>query len=435
MASPSVPVVSESAPKTSARTILAGAIGNVLEWYDFALFGFVAPVISAEFFPSENRLAALLNTFGVFALGFFMRPIGGMIFGHVGDRYGRRKALGLSVLMMAVPTTLVGLLPTYAQVGVAAPVLLTLIRVLQGLSVGGEYTGSMSFLAEHAAPGQRALASSWINVGAGVGCLLGSGVAALMTAVTTTDQMASWGWRVPFLLTLISGPLALWLRLGLDESPYFEALEKEGKVAAAPVQEALRRDRLAMLYTVGIALMQSIGYYLPWVWLATWLSEINHPTLSLSAALLINTIGMTLVVTLTPVAGWLADRLGRKAVFLTGTLMQVALTYPLFVLMGQGSFTAVLIGQGIFALSCAAIQGTTSVMFAELFPTRTRYSGMGLAYNLTLAVFGGTTPLVATWLVHATGDVRAPAYYLIGASLISALTALGLRDRCDQNLE
>jgi MHS family proline/betaine transporter-like MFS transporter len=417
------------------RIIAAGAVGNVLEWYDFALFGFIAPVISTQFFPSEDRIAALLNTFGIFALGFFMRPIGGILFGIVGDRYGRRKALGLSVILMSIPTTLVGLLPTYADIGLMAPLLLTLIRVLQGLSLGGEYTGSMSFLAEHAAPGNRGLASSWTNVGASLGTLLGSGLAALVTALTTPEQLAAWGWRVPFLLTLISGPVAWWIRFGVAESPYFEALCKQGNVAAAPVREALRRDRSAMLNTVGIALMQSIGYYIPWVWLATWLSEINRPSLPLSEALFVNSAGMIVVVLLMPLAGWLADRVGRKAVFVSGTLGLGLLTYPVFVLMGRGTLTAAFLGQGIFALCTGLIGGVTPVIFAELFATRTRYSGMALAYNLTQALLGGTTPLVATWLVHATGNIRAPAYYLIAAAVVSVLVALRLRDGRDRDLQ
>lgn len=230
-----------------ARTVIAGAIGNSLEWYDFGLFGYFAPVISAQFFPQTDRRAALLNTFGVFAAGFLMRPIGGILFGHLGDRRGRKWALGLSVLLMAVPTALVGLLPTYGQIGLAAAFLLLLVRLLQGLSLGGEYVGSMSYLAESAEPGQRGFASCWCNVSGGVGGLAASGLAAILTGVLTPDQVAEWGWRLPFLLSIPAGLAAWWLRRSIAESPRFMDVSQAGQIARVPLWESWRRDRTAFL--------------------------------------------------------------------------------------------------------------------------------------------------------------------------------------------
>src|SRR5262245_57924247 len=259
------------------RTVMAGAIGNALEWYDFGLFGYFAPVISSQFFPSDDPRAALLNTFGVFAAGFLMRPIGAVLFGHLGDRMGRKWALGLSVLLMAVPTALVGLLPTYQQIGLAAALLLLLARLLQGLSVGGEYVGSMSYLAESAPPGRRGFDSSWCNVSGGVGGLTGSALAAILTRVLTPEQVADWGWRLPFLLSIPGGLASWWLRQSIAESPCFTEVCTAGRVAHAPLRESLRSDRAAYLTIAGLSLMASIGWYLPWVSLATWRADSNAP--------------------------------------------------------------------------------------------------------------------------------------------------------------
>src|SRR5262245_933637 len=360
------------------RTVVAGAVGNVLEWYDFALFGFLAPVIAPLFFPSESRLASLLDTYGAFALGFFMRPLGGVLFGHIGDRLGRKQALLWSVLLMAVPTTLLGVLPTYAEVGLLAPLLLTLIRMLQGLSVGGEFIGSMSFLGEHAAPRLRGFISSWCTFSGGLGNLLGSGVAALVTATLSADDLASWGWRLPFLAGVGVGVVGLWLRRGIEESPCFSQHAGAGETVRYPVLVALQRDRRAMLVTVGLALMLSIGFYLPWVWLSTWLSRINSPHLPLSRALEVNTLAMAVMIVMNPIAGALSDRVGRRRVMLTGCFLVAVLSYPLFLLLSSGSAVADLQAQLILAVCSGLVYGPAAAAFVELFPTQTRYSGIAL---------------------------------------------------------
>ena len=222
------------------RTVVAGAVGNVLEWYDFGLFGFFAPVIASQFLPAEDQIASLLGTFGVFATGFLMRPLGGLVFGYIGDRLGRKPALELSVLLMAAPTTLLGLLPAYGSIGLAAPVLLTLIRLLQGLSVGGEYIGSMSFLAEHAPPSRRAFLGSWSSFSVVLGSLMGSGGAALCSGLLSSEQLTAWGWRLPFLASLLLGLIGFWLRLGVQESPSFVKMQKTDTLARNPIVEVVK---------------------------------------------------------------------------------------------------------------------------------------------------------------------------------------------------
>jgi MFS transporter, MHS family, proline/betaine transporter len=417
------------------RTMVAGAVGNVLEWYDFGLFGFFAPTLARQFFPAEDKLASLAGTFGVFATGFLMRPLGGLVFGHVGDRRGRKRALELSVLLMASATTLLGLLPTYASIGAAAPILLTIMRLLQGLSVGGEYVGSMSFLAEHAPPGRRAFVGSWSSFSTILGTLLGSGTAALCTGLLSEQQLAAWGWRLPFVAGILIGALGFWLRLGVAESPSFVANQKAGNLAGNPIAEALRNDRGAILTTFGLTGLSSIGYYLPFVWLPTWLSRINRPPLSESLALTANSIALLALLILTPLTAVISDRVGRKPMFLGTAIGYVVLSYPLFLMMTDGTFTRAVVAGLAFACCNGLYSGCMGATMVELFPTRTRYSGIAIGYNVGQALLGGTAPLIATALIDVTGNNLAPVYYLIAGALLGGFASLFIKPRHGQALD
>lgn len=406
------------------RTVAAGAVGNVMEWYDFGLFGFFAPTLSRQFFPKEDPLAALAGTFGVFATGFLMRPVGGLLFGRLGDRVGRKRALELSVLLMATSTTLLGLLPTHATIGPFAAVLLTLIRLLQGLSVGGEYVGSMSFLVEHAPPDRRAFVGSWSSFTVVLGSLLGSGVAALCTGLLSESQLTSWGWRAPFLAGAILGVVGLWLRRGVAESPVFLDIKLAGGLARNPIAETLRRDVRPLLVTLGLTGLSSVGFYIPFVWMATWLSRINRPALPESDVLWANTIALFTLLLLTPLSGLVSDRVGRRPMFLASSLGYVLLSYPLFRFLSSGTLEAAVLGGLAFAGINGIYSGCMAATMVELFPTRTRYTGIAMAYNLGQAVLGGTAALVATTLIELTGDNLAPAWYLSVCALIAAGASL-----------
>lgn len=414
------------------KTVLAGVIGNVLEWYDFGLFAYFAPIIADEFFPHDNDMVQLLQTYGVFAIGFLMRPLGGLLFGHIGDTIGRKKALELSVLLMAIPTTCVGLLPNYAKVGLTAPMILTLIRILQGLSVGGEFIGSISFLGEHAPANQRGFLGSWTTVSATAGILAGSAVAALTHGLLSAEDLQSWGWRVPFLCGIAVGVVGLWLRMGIQESATFTRAETTGDIARLPIMDALRHDGKNIVTTAAIALIMSVGFYLPFVWIPTFLMEINQP--ALPSALTVNTLAMVGLLVLQPLGGTLSDRLGRKPLMLASAFGYTLLAYPLFLILGKGTFIADLAAQLVFALCNSLCAGPAPATMVELFPTRTRYSGIALGYNLTQAVFGGTAPFMATLLIHLTGDNRAPAFYLMAMGLIAALAVLRMKDRRGEEL-
>ena len=417
------------------RTVVAGAIGNLLEWYDFGLFGYFAPVIARQIMPPGDRLASLLETFGVFAAGFLMRPLGGVIFGYVGDRLGRKRALELSVLLMAVATTLIGLLPPHSSIGLTAPLLLTLMRLLQGLSVGGEYVGSMSFLSEHAAPARRAFIGSWSSFSVVLGSLLGSGTAALLTGLLSEAQLLSWGWRLPFLSGILIGVVGLWLRLGIQESPSFLRIQKTGNLAANPLAEAVRNDLGPIAITLGLAGLLAIGFYLPFVWLPTWLAQINRPPLDEGRALTANTVALAALLVLTPLAALVSDRVGRRPMILGTALGYALLSYPLFLLMSGGTFAGALLAGLVFAACNSLFSGCMAATLVELFPTRTRYTGMAIAYNVGMALLGGTAPLAATGLIRLTGDVLAPAYYLIGAAAVTGVAALFVKPRHGQPLD
>ena len=417
-----------------SKTIAAGAIGNVLEWYDFGLFGFFAPVISRLFFPSEQRIASLVGAFGVYATGFLMRPLGGLVFGHIGDRWGASAALELSVLLMAVPTVLLGLLPTYAQIGLGASALLTLFRLLQGLSVGGEYIGSMSFLSEHSPPHRRAFLGSFSSFSVILGSLLGSGTAAAMNGLLAPAQFEAWGWRVPFFGGILIGLVGVWLRHGVDESPAFLQARRHGGLVNDPIRSAVRNNLRSIAVTLGLTGVSAVGFYLPFVWLPTWLSQINQPPLQQSKALTASTVALVVLLVLTPLAAIVADRIGKRPMFLASAIGYVIVTYPLFLLLRTGTMSAAVIAGLVFAACNSLYSGCMAATMVELFPTRTRYTGVAIGYNVGQALLGGTAPLVATGLIELTGNNLLPAYYLIACAAMAGVASVFIKEQRGRRL-
>ena len=409
------------------KTVIVAGIGNIMEWYDFALYGYFAPVLAHLFFPSEDPAVSLVSTFGVFATGFLMRPVGAAIFGHFGDRMGRRKALSASVLLMAGATTLMGLLPTYAQIGMTATVLLTFLRLLQGISAGGEFTGSISFLVEHAPPSRRGFIGSWTTFSGVSGMILGSGAGALATYLLSDEALNSWGWRIPFLLGIVTGAVGYYLRFGVEESPMFKALKEQGKVVQAPLKEAFREFHKEMLMAVGVNWLNAAVFYTVWVYNTTYLATVIG--LPLSSALLINTLSMLFLILAIPLMGALSDRVGRKPVLIAGCVGVACLAYPLYYLLSQGTFGSALTAQLVFVIPISMLQGTMPTTMVELFPTSSRYSALSISYNIAFAIFGGTAPLVATQLISMTGNPLAPSFSLIFAAVVSLLVIVSMKER------
>jgi len=401
------------------RTVLAGLAGNVMEWYDFGVYGFFAESIGRQFFPSHDPAVSLLASFGVFAVGFVARPMGGLLFGHVGDRLGRRTAVIASVVMMVVPTFLMGLLPTYAQIGVVAPVLLILLRLVQGLAVGGEYTTSMVLLVEEAQPRRRGRVGSFAPFGAFGGLLLGSAVGATITSVLSVDASAAWGWRAAFLTGLLIGIVVYLIRRRL---PPEQAVLANEEARSSPIVEAFRTQWRTILKVVGLNLANGIGFYLCFVYVTTWLHQIDN--IPQSTALALNSVALALLMVLTPLAGILSDRIGRKPMLLLGTSGIVVFAWPIFWLMSHATIPAIFAGQAGFAALMACFTGASPAFMVEAFPKHVRCSGLSVGYNLALSIFGGTVPMVAVWLIATSGDILAPAFYLALAAAVSCAMAM-----------
>ncbi len=406
---------------TLTRDTVGGIAGNVLEWYDFAVFGYFAPVIGAQFFPASSPTASLLGAFCAFAGAYLMRPVGAVVFGSMGDRLGRKRALQLSVLMMALPTTAMALLPTYDQVGWLAPVLLVLCRLVQGVSVGGELIGSISFVTEIAPPGRRGLFGSFVVCTSTGGVMLGSAVAALVERRLDPEAVAAWGWRLPFAAGLLLAAVGYWMRNGMNESADFERARSAGTLSETPVRDVVRTMWGSVCFVSCLVMLSGVGFYTLFVWWPSYLSTLVTPPVA--DALTLNTISMVVLAACTPIAGWLSDVYGRRAVLMTAVGGIAVLAVPLFGLASRGSPGAALAAQLVFAPLMAGVSAPLPATMSELFPTHARYSGVALGYNVSLAVFGGTAPLMATLLVTGTGSPLAPAGYLVYFAAVSFLAA------------
>jgi MHS family proline/betaine transporter-like MFS transporter len=397
----------DAASQPSAlRTALAGLIGNVLEWFDFAVYGYFASDIGRQFFPQSSATAQQLLAFAVFALGFFARPVGSLVLGTVGDRIGRKALLTLSIGLMGGSTLIIGLLPTYQQIGAAAPLLLLTMRLIQGFSVGGEFTGSMVYTTEASSPLTRGLVSSSTAAGVTIGFILGSGSAWLINALLRPDQVAGWGWRVPFIFSVLFCIGGWLLRRGLHETA-------EGMKAVAirpPLVPSLIADWLPMVRTFGIVATTNAAYYLTFTYIVE--RRKSHSGGG-SIFLLANTVSLILVLMAKPLGGWLSDRVGRRRLMLILTLAIMALIYPVFQLMLSGTPLQFVLGQVLLAVPIGMALGLQGAMVVEIFPLRTRVTSMSIAYSITLALAGGTAPLVSTWLIETLGRPLAPAYYVL----------------------
>ncbi|OCH99099.1 hypothetical protein A8135_08720 [Legionella jamestowniensis] len=399
------------------RIVIPGLLGNVLEWYDFALYGYFAATLTPLFFPAQNKNLALVLTFTVFAIGFLMRPLGAIFFGYIGDRFGRKKALSYAIILMAIPTTLIGMLPDYSQIGTIAPSLLIVCRLLQGLAVGGEFTGSMVYLLEHAPVAKRGFYGSLAMSSAFGGLLLGSAAATIVGLFAV-----SWAWRIPFLLSITLGALGLYLRLHMPESPVFEVLKKNQQLTVNPLKEVVRNHFLLMLKATALVILPSTGFYLSFLYLTTYL---NHfLTVALPYAMLVNTLTLSLLILVCPAIGVLADKIGKRHILMVGAASFIILSVPLYLLLQEKNITAILLCQMVFACMVALSYSPIPAILLELFPIAFRYTGLSLSYNLANALFGGTSAAVATSLIHVTGILLMPAFYLVLIATVTFLTLL-----------
>jgi MHS family proline/betaine transporter-like MFS transporter len=408
-------------------------LGNCLELFDFTVYGFLAAWIGQAFFPAMDPLASTLSSFVTFGIGFVMRPLGGIVLGAYADRHGRKQALVVSLLSMAVSTAAIGLIPTYASIGMAAPVLLTLCRLVQGFSAGGEWGGAAAFLVEYAPEGRRGYFGSWQQFGVGLGSLCGSLFAFLVTVGLDDDSMNAWGWRLPFLFGFILAPIGYYLRMRVAETPAFQAEIGARKTVASPLRDAFATQGGAMLIACCSTIIWTVGGFL----FSTFVPAFATQELKLAAAssLAATTIAILVRTVLTPFMGALSDRVGRKPLLLTAAGGFLLLSYPLFLwLVTAPSFAVLLIVQLIAAVLMAIFSGPGPAMLCELFPTHLRTTSLSVGYNLATAIFGGFAPAIATFLVRWTGQPIAPVYYVLCAAVVSLAAIAAMRDEAHRPL-
>lgn len=407
--------------KPLVRTVVTSMMGNLFEWYDFILFAYFAPVIGKLFFPSADETTELIKAFGVFAVGFIVRPLGGIIFGHIGDKVGRKQALVLTILLMAIPTAIIGLLPTYEEIGLMASVLLVIMRMLQGFSMGGNYGGSITFTTEHSDPAHRGLIGSFAITSCLVGILLGSATAALFSYILPEHDLNTWGWRIPFLLGIFICFIGFYMRLKIPESPEYVDVQESGTVAKYPIAQVFAQHGKTLTAVVLAVMLHDLSFYMLFAYMTTYLTKQLH--LAEETAFTINTLNLVAVCVFTVLGAWLSDRIGRKQVMGGAALIFVVGTIPLFTLInGTADMMTIFWAQLIFAIAAGGYFGPTPALMVEAYPTAIRYSAISITTNISGPLFGGTAPVLITYLIDRTGSLMVPAYYLTAGAIVAFIS-------------
>ncbi len=406
----------------SARHVVAGAgVGTFVEYFGDAVYAFMAVTLAAVFFPTDNPSLAILQTFAIFGVSFLMYPLGGMFWGHYGDKLGRKKVLAITILGMGGITSLIGLLPSYQTLGWSAALLLLIARLLQGFCASGEYSGAAVFIGEFAPPEKRARYISVVPIGAAAGFLVASLLITAMFSVIGDEAMTEWGWRVPF---LVAGPLCLtgwYIRSKLDESPAFLALQADGQIAKSPVSQVFRNHWRDVIRMLCIMAVNAGGYYLVLSYMVTYFQE--EVALSATTANLIATIALVVYLPMLFGAAALSDRIGRKPVLIANAVLFILISYPTFLLLGAAGFGAALAVQLLFVAMFSLNDGTFATAFVEGMPAEVRFSGFAIPFTLGIGLFAGGTPFLATWLIESTGSAAAPSFVLIA---VCAIALVGL---------
>ena len=410
-----------------AVQVAAAVVGNALEWYDFIVFGFFAVVIAKLFFPASSQYASLLLTTATFGVGFFMRPVGGVVLGVYADRKGRKAALLLVVGLMTIAIALIGFAPTYATIGVAAPLIIVIARLLQGFSAGGEFASATSFLIETAPAGRRGFYGSWQMVGQGLAVLTGALLGTFLTRALTPDQLDGWGWRVPFLFGLIIGPLGLYIRRHLEETTAFiQAAQKQH--ARPALGAAVVAHTKETLVTIGIVIAGTISFYVILLYMPTFARIQLH--LRLDQAFFAQAVSLACMIVLIPIFGALSDVVGRKPITIAALLLILVLAYPLFSWLNQSpSLQSLMVTQIALCSVVGVFFGPLSTVLAEQFPAHIRSTGLAIGYNLAVMVFGGFAQFFVTWLIQVTGSPVAPAFYVMFGAAAGLLAAFFLKER------
>ncbi|WP_417605558.1 MFS transporter [Oceanimonas baumannii] len=418
--------------KKTRRVLIASLVGSSIEWFDYFLYGTMAALVFNQiFFVSDDPTLGLIIAYASFALSFFIRPFGGIIFSHIGDRIGRKKTLVITLSLMGASTFAMGLLPTYQAIGVAAPILLITLRLIQGLGIGGEWGGALLLATEYAPPEKRGFFGSIPQMGVTIGMVMGT-LALWIMNLLPEDSFMTWGWRVPFILSALLVVFGLWIRKGIDETPEFQAVKNSGEIPKIPLVETLRYHWREVLITIGAKVVETAPFYIFSTFIVSYATtNLNFSRSATLGAVMIATVVTTILI---PIMGALSDRIGRKKMYVAGTLAMMAYAFPYFWLLHQGSVTllviATVIGLGIIWAPITAVLGT---MFSEIFDAKVRYTGVSLGYQIGAAIAGGTAPLVATALLATFDNSYVPvSIYIIFTALISLLSICSIKAQAPQ---
>jgi MHS family proline/betaine transporter-like MFS transporter len=425
------PASTEVEPRILRRVVAAAAMGNAVEWFDYGIYGYLATYVGTAFFPSHNATTRLLSTFGVLAISFAIRPFGGLVFGPLGDRIGRQRVLVVTLALMSLSTFAIGVLPTYASIGVWSPVLLVVARLIQGFSTGGEYGGAATFMAEYAPDRRRGFFGSFLEFGTLIGLTAGALMATLMTTFLDASTLSAWGWRVPFLVALPLGAIGLYLRSRLEDTPVFAELTAKGETSSVPLKETVTYWR-PILVLMGFVLLLNVTDYGVLTYMPTYLKSVlglGEVTSDLLPMLVM--IGMMAVIA--PI-GALSDRIGRKPIILTSGIGTIVLSVPMVALMGTHNTVAVVVGLAVLGLLLVMLLASVASCLPALFPTHVRYSAFAIGYNVTTSAFGGTTPLVVTAVIAATHNDLVPGIYMSLAGLIALVALLRMPETAGHSL-
>lgn len=401
------------------KVIISGMIGNALEWYDYALYAQFAHIIGLHFFPDSGIRDIL--TFAVFAAGFFVRPIGAIIFGNIGDKLGRRFALMLGILTMAVPTAAIGLLPSYETIGIVAPILLVVIRLIQGFSLGGEFSGCITYMVEHSPKNRRGLVGSASFISMCLGMLLGAATASTMAYFMSEEDLVGWGWRLPFIAGLFVGLIGLYIRMNLSESPIYQQAKEKKSLSERPVREIITKHYRALLVSIAIYITVTAPFYTATVFVESFLQKLGYSSL---IAFFASSIILVTMIAILPLSAIISDHIGRRKVLIYGAWGIALSAYPTFWALGQMNDFLALIASFIFAVIVAFYMGPVPTVLVESFPTKVRFTGVALSYNISAAIFGGTAPMIGAMFIKFTGDKYAMGYYL---TILAIFTIFVLR--------
>ncbi len=412
------------------KVLISGMIGNALEWYDYALYAQFSYIIGQHFFPDSEMRETL--TFAVFASGFFIRPIGAVVFGNIGDKLGRRLALMLGILTMAIPTAAIGFLPSYEKIGMAAPILLVIIRLIQGFSLGGEFSGCITYIVEHSTKDNRGLLGSAAFVSMCLGMLLGVITASFMSSIMSAEDLFNWGWRIPFVAGLFVGLIGIYIRTNLSESPLYKSVKTKKVLVSKPLYEILKNHSKSLFLAISIYITVTAPFYTATVFIESFMHKLGYSSSTSFSAGAIILVTLILVM---PISAMISDKIGRKKILIIGAALILLFSYPIFWALGERDDSLAMIASFIFAAIIGIYMGPVPTVLVELFPTRVRFTGVALSYNISAAVFGGTAPMFATILINFTKDQFAMGYYLSALALFSLCSLNWFKETYQISLE